>query len=348
MPKRVPAPVVVNVDPVAAWLEGTDPEAQEGVSSPSYDKPAHEYGEDFPAPDAPDEPPAEPDPVQAPAVVELGVPDDASELAARSCPAGHPCTAVAKFCPECGSLVDQPEPVDWDCGNGHLNPAAAKFCPECGAERPVSPAPVAPVAGAGALAEIGARVDRAPAAVVDSLRPKPYAAMSPAERAAADREHIAALQGGQQDVAPRYAPGTRHSCACHQTGRVPGGQWPCPTCSCMLIHFVKDGLTFAGVVWMRGQEIEIGPDHPRWVEVQDWIFMDDAAQMLRWEDVRFRAGPWPGRRSYADGAANFEQLREPGGDFKQARVLGAPSPEALAQADQRERARQRRVPMPTM
>jgi len=39
----------------------------------------------------------------------------------------------------------------------------------------------------------------------------------------------------------------------------------------VLIHFTADGLTAFGQVWYRGQELEIGPGHPRWPEAADWI-----------------------------------------------------------------------------
>ena len=59
---------------------------------------------------------------------------------------------------------------------------------------------------------------------------------------------------------------------------------------------------------MRGQEIEIGPGDPRWDEATRWILQDDFAQMERYGKIMFRKGPWPGRRSYTDGAGSFETV----------------------------------------
>jgi hypothetical protein len=113
-----------------------------------------------------------------------------------------------------------------------------------------------------------------------------------------------------------------------------------------LIHFLEDGLSFAGTVWFRGQEIELDKGSQRWHEAQAWINMSDFEQMERWGKVYFRKGPWPGKR-YVDairegGFQRLGPLRE-GGD-----EVAGPDIKALLQAETRERSRQRGVPRPVM
>ncbi len=112
----------------------------------------------------------------------------------------------------------------------------------------------------------------------------------------------------------------------------------------ILIHFVEDGLTFAGKVWYRGQEMEIGPAHPRWPEVVGWIILDAEGQTARWGKPYFVHGPWPGRRTYVDPSDRYEQLAVPGSKDQQ---FSGPSEEQLRQADAAERQRARGVPAPS-
>lgn len=200
---------------------------------------------------------------------------------------------------------------------GEKSTAAAKFCFACG-----NPMHAAPVAGAGFAAEQGARVTRPD---LNQFRPKPEAELTSEERAERMRQHSEAVKLGQADPPLRYVP----------------SQSP----DSILIHIVEDGFTFAGQVWMRGQELEIGPDHPRWEEVQRWINMDDFAQMDRYGKIRFRKGPWPGRRSYTEGAGSFDPIMI--GSGENAVRYAGPKVEELAQADARERQRGRAVPAPT-
>lgn len=192
---------------------------------------------------------------------------------------------------------------------------AAKFCHACGTA--LDPAPVA---GAGFAAELASRVTAEP--VVDEYRPVREEDLTPAQRAARETQHLAALQAGQKDAPLRF-----------QKSSSPDK---------ILIHIVTDGFTFAGNVWMRGQELEIGPDHPRWAEVQRWIHMDDSQQMEIYGRVRFRKGPWPGRRSYAEGAGSFESVSING------QAWSGPSAAELQQADALEARRGRAVPLHSM
>jgi zinc-ribbon domain len=199
-----------------------------------------------------------------------------------------------KFCSQCGVQA----------GPG------ARFCAHCGS--PMSPAPVA---GAGYLAEAGARV---------TGRPRPVEELSPAERAERERLHLQAMQAGRTDPPLQFAP----------------SQEPAVT-----IHFVSNGFSFAGVVWMRGQEIKMGPDHPRWAEAQAWIHLDEPGQVERYGRVMFRSGPWPFRQTYRDGVGAYEQRS--GLAANEAPVTG-PTADQLAQADEMERRRNGAVPLPTL
>lgn len=200
---------------------------------------------------------------------------------------------------------------------GEKSTSVAKFCFACG-----NPLHAAPVAGAGFQTELASRVGP-----VDhnAFRPKPEAELSPQERAERQRQHAAAIAAGQKDPQLTYVPSKSPEA--------------------ILIHFVDDGFTFAGQVWMRGQEIEIGPDHPRWEEAQRWINMDDFQQMEYYGKIRFRKGPWPGKRSYADGADGFESVMV--GQGESATKYQGPSVKELLEADARERRRGRAVPAPT-
>lgn len=189
------------------------------------------------------------------------------------------------------------------CRNGHVVDAEAKFCPSCGVE--LGQEPVYSAAGG-------------------NNRPRPDGELSPQELAERERQHARALNFGKENPAIAYAPG--HA--------PPGGS--------VVIHFVADGFTAFGNVWVRGQEIEVWPGHPRWAEAQQWINYDTRMQYLRWKKEYFRPGPWPGERSYLAGIGGFEQLKAVGGEGS----VGAPSEEELRRGDEAERMRGRRVPAP--
>jgi hypothetical protein len=193
------------------------------------------------------------------------------------------------------------------CALGHPNTYGTRFCAECGLSMD-APAPAAKVN-------------------LDDARPKPASQLTAEERAARDRQHAEALAAARQFEAqqPSYVP---------------------PEGETVLIHFVEDGLTFAGQVWYRGQEIEIGPAHPRWEQARQWILLDKYAQIERYGKQYFDRGPWPGRRSYLDGAGGYEQLSA-GKDAEGNPVrFAGPGEQALRQADEAERRRGRAVPGP--
>lgn len=162
---------------------------------------------------------------------------------------------------------------------------------------------------------------------LEDARPKPASELSAAERADRDRQHAEALAAARQfENAPAvFVPSEGEA---------------------VLVHFIEDGLTAFGQVWYRGQEIEIGPGHPRWEEARAWVLLDRTGQLNRWGKQFFAPGPWPGRQSYLDGADGFEKL----GAGKDAEgnpiTFAGPGEEALRQADEMERRRGRAVPGP--
>jgi hypothetical protein len=158
------------------------------------------------------------------------------------------------------------------------------------------------------------------------MRPRPAGELTPAERAERDRQHAEAMAAAAQFEAapPSYVPAEGEA---------------------VLIHFVADGLTAFGAVWYRGQELEIGPNHPRWAEALAWITLNRWQQIERWGVQKFDFGPWPGRRSYTEALGSFEQLA--GTDPQGNKVAFAgPSEEQLRQADLAEQRRGRAVPAP--
>lgn len=212
-------------------------------------------------------------------------------------------------------------------------PLAGRFCTHCG-EKATAVANFCAICGNSLnggeqvgqsfAAAQGSSVTTESTALND-YRPKPAEMLSPAEKAERERQHAAALQAGRADPPLRFQPSQ--------------------SAEKILIHFVEDGLTFAGLVWMRGQEIEIGPGDPRWEESTRWILQDDFQQMERYGKIMFRKGPWPGRRSYADGAGGFETVFIGRGD--DAKPYRGPGEEELRKADQLEQQRHRGVPAPT-
>ena len=189
------------------------------------------------------------------------------------------------------------------CALGHEADVRDRFCPTCGLAMD-APAPAGQVS-------------------LEDARPKPASQLTAEESDERDRQHAEALALARQvEAAPAvYVP---------------------PEGETILIHFIEDGLTFAGQVWYRGQEIEIGPSHPRWAQAREWILLGRYEQVERWGKQFFDRGPWPGRRSYLDGADGFQQLKT---EDKQGTFAG-PGEAALRQADEAERRRGRAVPGP--
>lgn len=171
----------------------------------------------------------------------------------------------------------------------------------------------------------GLRMDAAAGkADLNEARPRPEHELDAAERAERQRQHAEAQAAAArfENAAEVIVP------ASGQT---------------LLIHFVEDGLTAFGRVWLRGQELEIGPDHPRWADAVGWITMSKAGQFERWGKQYFDHGPWPGIRSYTAAAGAFEKVTVNGPDGTRVEYHG-PSEEELRRADAMEARRGRGVP----
>lgn len=141
------------------------------------------------------------------------------------------------------------------CVLGHPNTPQARFCAECGLPMDAPP-PVAPL----------------PAEV-----PKPAGQLTPEERAARDRQHSEAVAANMRadDLVPDISAQAD------------------PSPEKITIHFVEDGFTWAGRVWYRGDELTIGPEHPRWPTAVPWITLTKQEQATRYGRVKFDSGPWP-------------------------------------------------------
>jgi hypothetical protein len=196
-----------------------------------------------------------------------------------------------------------PTEVGAACALGHPSAPGARFCGRCGLEITGQAPP--------------------PAAPRDP-RPKPVSKLTPEELAERERQHAAALAAAREfeRADPVLVP---------------------PEGETVLIHFIADGLTAFGQVWFRGQELEIGPGHPRWAEARRWITMTRMQQVEKWGEQKFDSGPWPGRKSYADAEGSFEQLvvTDPQGNPVQ---FAGPTQAQLLAADEAERRRARAVP----
>jgi hypothetical protein len=225
---------------------------------------------------------------------------------------GHPNPASQKFCGECGARVEKiPK---WSCG--HDNSETAKFCGECGAKAYTRPA------------WSDAQSATQDHAVITAARPKPESQLTPEERAERQRQHNEAIRMGSRDL------------------QLPPE--PARTDRTVMIHFLEDGITFAGQVWYRGQEIELDTDSERYQQQgRFWMHMTDTEQWNRWGKVMFRTGPWPGKRLTEIQPQMYQSLSAVGG--KDGARTSGPSAEELAQAEQMEARRRRGVqPMPRL
>jgi hypothetical protein len=155
------------------------------------------------------------------------------------------------------------------CQFGHPNPAGGKFCPECGLKVGVE------------LLDMEA-----------VLRPpKPADELTPEERTQRDMQHQQALAMNAQ-LAAQESPDFEPSTGEHIT-----------------IHFVDDGFTFGGHVWLRGQQVSIGPDHPRWEDALKWITKTPDEQINTYRKQYFARGPAPREESAAEQFRQVEVRR---------------------------------------
>ncbi len=113
----------------------------------------------------------------------------------------------------------------------------------------------------------------------------------------------------------------------------------------IVIHFLEDGFTALGVIWMRGQELEFTPGSQAYEDTKDrngksWLDYrnDEFGQVDKFGKIMFRSGLWPGK-SYRDG--KFETL---GSLSKDGSFVPPPSEDELTAADNAARARKRAAP----
>jgi ribosomal protein S27AE len=205
-----------------------------------------------------------------------------------------------------------------------------KFCPECGAKvidpsKPVTCSKGHEVESTAKFCPMCGVSMAAPAAYVPPLAPRAEADLTSDEMAERKAAHEAAVRLGQEMPPVSYGEGATPAKA-----------------KTIVVHFLNDGFSVFGTVWYRGQEAEVWEGHPRWGEMQR-LASETVADQYRYYGRQMHAlGPWPGERSYTAGAGRFEQLKAESGDG----VVSQPSEEELARADEAERRRGRRVPLP--
>lgn len=160
-------------------------------------------------------------------------------------------------------------------------------------------------------------------APVVPIRPVPEAQLSPEQRRIRELEDTLAKERGRKDVEPA---------AEQLAADVAAGA--------LTIHFLEDGLTVFGKVFVRGEQRLI--DDQAYAETRDrngnsWLDVidDDQAQITRWGKVMFRRGPWPGKK-FTD-ALEYEPL-------KGATAPTAAELEAAQQAEERARLTAPRLP----
>jgi hypothetical protein len=141
------------------------------------------------------------------------------------------------------------------CPLGHQQAAGLRYCGECGM-------PMAEV-------KLTERVD------LDAVRTAVQA--TAADTSARDRQHADAVAANAR--IERELPDI--------------SQVPDPSERKILIHFVDDGFTWKKV-WLKGEMLEIGPDHPWWESAQSWIRLTKVQQFQRYGRVFFDFGPYPG------------------------------------------------------
>lgn len=152
-----------------------------------------------------------------------------------------------------------PVPGTAECPLGHRQPEATRFCAECGL-------PMSEI-------RLAQRVD------LEAVRVAVQAgAQNPETRALQEKQHAEAMAANLR--VEQELPGL--------------ADVQDPSERKILIHFVEDGFTWKKV-WLRGEQLELGPDHPFWESAQSWIRLSKQEQFQRYGRVFFDYGPFPGR-----------------------------------------------------
>jgi hypothetical protein len=77
----------------------------------------------------------------------------------------------------------------------------------------------------------------------------------------------------------------------------------------ILIHFVRDGFCELGVVWYKGQELELEPGTAQYNAAKTWANLDSSEQEEFYGEVYFRQGAWKGKDYEEEQAAKAERRR---------------------------------------
>lgn len=120
--------------------------------------------------------------------------------------------------------------------------------------------------------------------------PKPENQLTPEERTQRELQHRQALAAN----------------AALEAQPLPDFQ---PSPAGVTIHFVDDGFTAFGNVWLRGQQLSIAPDHPQWEYARSWITLTAEQQMARYGKHYFSPGPQPYQEGQAEQFAQVEGRR---------------------------------------
>lgn len=125
-----------------------------------------------------------------------------------------------------------------------------------------------------------------------SARPVPESELSPEQRRIRDLEDQLARREGKNDsMEERFEDAE-------------GG---------IVIHFIADGFTSNYRNFYKGQEVTFGPE--AYEETVDrlgrsWLDLSEEEQWDRFGEVKFRKGPWPGRRQYAEESLKNVSIEE--------------------------------------
>lgn len=116
-------------------------------------------------------------------------------------------------------------------------------------------------------------------------KPVPESELSPEQRQIRELQDQLARANGRKDATLEYEENTE------------GG---------ILVHFLgQNTFTSNNTSFYYGQEVTFGPEaYKNTIDRfgNSWINMTDEEQYARWGEVKFRKGPWPGRRSYEEDA----------------------------------------------
>lgn len=95
-----------------------------------------------------------------------------------------------------------------------------------------------------------------------------------------------------------------------------------------VIHFVHDGLSGLGKIWLQGEELAIEEGTPLWADTleqgRSWVTLDEDEQIAKWGVRYFRPGAWAGA---GFDAAEFKEMYDKNGN-----LVGL-TPQELAQLE---------------